>query len=573
MPGALEPVRVPLGVEHRRIPLQTPLHVLEREAKLGALAPGDGRLAFPEEDDVRPGLVVQPLRQRARVEPATGKPVDHAGAVRREGDDAVPRRGGKGVLQTARRARPASGRDRSRRPPRSARGTPRHRPRLRAGATSAPSVRSSASSDASGPDEVRRVVVVREVEDEEVEGVAGDEPAADGRRVLVDRPARAGANREGRTGPLGLEEVEEEEVLRAVDGLVPAVSPRKRRQLDRVARPPAVAREVDRRRARAPRPRAPRRRSSPPRERCSPLMPKIVSRIAWRAPTARIAGNDEPYSTTRPSPRWYQTRCGMWWTSGNAPVAIDVRQTGVSDGKTLVARPVQPASDSAASAGSRPAASPSSRASGVSPSMTTRTSFLRSPPVSSVLGEDPEACMARLGPPVESGTGDRGCDDGEVAEERDRRSDDCAEDRRGDRLDREPAGATRRRRRGPPRRRRSPTTGETSSTSARAPTPTTTATATQIAARSAPTAAAPAATPSPNTTPSTYQSRTPSIARILDPAAPVRILARSTSARSSQSGRSSCSSSSSGPPLSRSARCEQHAGGHSPPSSGRAERA
>ena len=46
--------------------------------------------------------------------------------------------------------------------------------------------------------------------------------------------------------------------------------------------------------------------------------------------------------------------------------------------------------------------------------------------------------MARLGPTVESGTGDRGCDDGEVTEERDRRSDDRAEDRRGDRLDREP---------------------------------------------------------------------------------------------------------------------------------------
>ena len=28
----------------------------------------------------------------------------------------------------------------------------------------------------------------------------------------------------------------------------------------------------------------------------------------------------------------------MWWTSGPAPVAIEVRQTGVSDGKTEVAR-------------------------------------------------------------------------------------------------------------------------------------------------------------------------------------------------------------------------------------------
>ena len=105
-------------------------------------------------------------------------------------------------------------------------------------------------------------------------------------------------------------------------------------------------------------------------------MPKIVSRIARRAPTARMAGNEEPYSITRSSPRWYQTRCGMWWTSGKAPVAIDVRQTGVSDGKTLVPRPLQPASESAARAGRRPAESPASSASGVSPSMTTRTSFL-----------------------------------------------------------------------------------------------------------------------------------------------------------------------------------------------------
>ena len=51
-----------------------------------------------------------------------------------------------------------------------------------------------------------------------------------------------------------------------------------------------------------------------------------------------IAAKDEPYSTSRRSPRWYQTRCGISWTSGWAPVAIEERQTGVSDGNTEVPR-------------------------------------------------------------------------------------------------------------------------------------------------------------------------------------------------------------------------------------------
>ena len=142
-------------------------------------------------------------------------------------------------------------------------------------------------------------------------------------------------------------------------------------------------------------------------ETCSPLMPKTVSRRAWRAPTARIAEKDEPYSTTRCSPRWYQTRWGMWWTSGKAPVAIDVRQTGVTDGNTLVPRPVQPASARAPRAGSLPSSRPRSRASGVSPSMTTRTSFFRSEPVSSVLGENSEARVALVGAPPQSCARDR----------------------------------------------------------------------------------------------------------------------------------------------------------------------
>ena len=172
-------------------------------------------------------------------------------------------------------------------------------------------------------------------------------------------------------------------------------------------------------------------------ETCSPLMPKTVSRSAWRAPTARIAEKDEPYSTTRCSPRWYQTRCGMWWTSGNAPVAIEVRQTGVSDGKTLVPRPLQPASARAARAGSLPSSRPRSSASGVSPSTTTRTTFFRSASVRSVFGKNSEACVALVGLPTETRARDRRGHGRDVAEGWDRRQDERAEGGGRERLGRE----------------------------------------------------------------------------------------------------------------------------------------
>src|SRR5215211_3264876 len=104
-------------------------------------------------------------------------------------------------------------------------------------------------------------------------------------------------------------------------------------------------------------------------------MLKIVSRIDRRAPARRMAPNDEPYSITRRWPRWNQTRCGISWTSGWAPVAIEERQTGVSEGNVDVALPYTPRSASAARAGEPPVTA-RSNIDGVSPSMTTRTSFL-----------------------------------------------------------------------------------------------------------------------------------------------------------------------------------------------------
>ena len=66
-------------------------------------------------------------------------------------------------------------------------------------------------------------------------------------------------------------------------------------------------------------------------------MLKIVSSTDCDSPAARRAGSDEPYSTIRSSCRFHHTIDGMWWTPGPAPVAIEVMQTGVSDGKTDIA--------------------------------------------------------------------------------------------------------------------------------------------------------------------------------------------------------------------------------------------
>src|SRR5436305_8451914 len=104
-------------------------------------------------------------------------------------------------------------------------------------------------------------------------------------------------------------------------------------------------------------------------------MLKIASRIDRRVPAARSAAKDDPYSTIRRSPRWYQTRCGMWCTSGCAPVGIEERQTGVSDGKVEVARPYSPCSARKRSAGAW-LSSADSKVAAARPSMTTRMSFL-----------------------------------------------------------------------------------------------------------------------------------------------------------------------------------------------------
>ena len=101
-----------------------------------------------------------------------------------------------------------------------------------------------------------------------------------------------------------------------------------------------------------------------------------MSSTICRVPSASVAANDDPYSTNRPSPRWYHVIPGMCEPTGCSPVTSADRQTGVSDGNVETHRSVRdPASMRAAIVGARPAASTRSRSSGPRPSTTARTTF------------------------------------------------------------------------------------------------------------------------------------------------------------------------------------------------------
>src|SRR5580765_4785741 len=160
-------------------------------------------------------------------------------------------------------------------------------------------------------------------------------------------------------------------------------------------------------------------------------MPTIVSRSERRVPAARIAPNEDPYSTMRCSPRCHQTRCGMWCTSGCAPVAIDVRHTGVSDGKVVTARRYSPAPASAESVGVERSPTAFSKVDGVRPSMTMR--------IARLLRKRSEARVLLVGTSARPQRDDRDRDGLDEAENRDQRDDECdharrrEEDRRSDR--------------------------------------------------------------------------------------------------------------------------------------------
>src|SRR2546425_6466309 len=138
--------------------------------------------------------------------------------------------------------------------------------------------------------------------------------------------------------------------------------------------------------------------------RCRLFMLMIVSKMARVIPAARSAANDDPYSTTRCSSRWYQTRWGMWCTSGCPPVASDERHTGVSDGNVETARSYRPCSARNVSAGVRLSPTADSNTEGVRPSMTIRMTFL-------VSGKGAQSRIA-LGHAAAQARGERGDDGG-----------------------------------------------------------------------------------------------------------------------------------------------------------------
>src|SRR6188508_2712786 len=150
-------------------------------------------------------------------------------------------------------------------------------------------------------------------------------------------------------------------------------------------------------------------------------MRKIASRIPRRVPARRSAANEDPYSTSRCSPRWYQTRCGISCTSGYAPVTSDERQTGVSDGNTVAARRYSPRSCNSASAGAVLRSTASSYIAGVSPSMTISSAL--------VAGKDPETCVALACAPADAEPEHGQREREEVAEHRNERE--GREDERG----------------------------------------------------------------------------------------------------------------------------------------------
>ena len=75
----------------------------------------------------------------------------------------------------------------------------------------------------------------------------------------------------------------------------------------------------------------------------------------------------------------------MWCTSGYAPTAIDVRQTGVNDGNAVTARRYSPASASSDSVGAERSPTAVSNIDGVNPSMTLRTTVFGKRPEAGVL--------------------------------------------------------------------------------------------------------------------------------------------------------------------------------------------
>ena len=86
-----------------------------------------------------------------------------------------------------------------------------------------------------------------------------------------------------------------------------------------------------------------------------------------------------------------------WMFNADPPVAIEARQTGVSDGNVDTARPSPPRSTSMPRWGAPPLAIAVGSVSGARPSTTIRTSFLRLPDFGAAVAGAP--CAAGRSPP------------------------------------------------------------------------------------------------------------------------------------------------------------------------------
>ena len=160
-------------------------------------------------------------------------------------------------------------------------------------------------------------------------------------------------------------------------------------------------------------------------------MLKTASRIAsaYRRPDAANDGR------TRPAPRLVvPDEMRDVGYVGGGPGGDDERQTGVSDGKVETPRRYVPFAARNESAGALPVSTASSKTAGVSPSTTTRISFLRS--ANSVAGQAAQAgvalALATAGPGAERGQPDglEEADDGNQRERSEQERSEAHEDGR-----------------------------------------------------------------------------------------------------------------------------------------------